>query len=124
MSGKPRKLMVSWRCTSAMARLFRARSNRLSARKRAASSIFCLTTGCSADSTKNSQRMSPNPMGDPPQSIEIEFAQHLLHGVGRLAEPLGAAAAVPAHRIQRRPAHDLHDLLRRVELPHEPAGGA
>src|SRR5512145_2363096 len=45
MIGKPRRLIVSWRCTSAMTRLWRARSSRFRTRSRVASSTFCLITG-------------------------------------------------------------------------------
>jgi hypothetical protein len=53
---KAEKLIVSCRCTSAITRLCRFRSNRCSRRNRLASSIFCRKTGCSAEIMKNNTR--------------------------------------------------------------------
>src|SRR2546425_3426552 len=63
MTGKPSKLIVSWRCTSAITRLLRARSNRCSTRSRLASSSFWRRMGWIAEIMKNSHRMSPMLIG-------------------------------------------------------------
>src|SRR5882762_9026613 len=62
MIGKPRKLIVSWRCTSEMTRLLRDCWKRWSRRRRLASSIFCRMIGCTAEIMKNSQSTSPKPI--------------------------------------------------------------
>src|SRR5207302_7612374 len=62
MSGKPRKLIVSWRCTSEITRLLCDCWNRWSRRRRLASSIFCRMIGCTAEIMKNTQSRSPKPI--------------------------------------------------------------
>src|SRR5581483_11657734 len=95
MSGKPSRLMVSWRCTSAIARLRRRRSKRWSTRSRLASSIFCRRIGWSAEIMKNSHRTSVTPMG--------ELLVTCLEGSPRYA------LVRPDTRIRAAPADERHE---------------
>ena len=62
MTGKPRKLIVSWRWTRLITRLLRAFSIRFSTRSRLASSILCRMTGWSAMKAKNTHQRSLRPI--------------------------------------------------------------
>src|ERR1700730_4297021 len=112
MSGKPRRLIVSCRCTRAMTRLFRARSIRLSRRNRLASSIFWRMTGCNAESMKNSQRISPILIGPPMRTVPRLPRCVLV--------PPDARVALPAaqQRRQDEPHHEPAD----VRPPRHAAG--
>src|SRR5947209_2827041 len=65
MSGNPSRLIVSCRWTSKMTRDLRCRSRRASRRWREFSRSRCLITGCSAERTKNSQKICPKSMPVP-----------------------------------------------------------
>src|SRR3989442_13140581 len=84
MIGKPRRLMVSWRWTSAITRFLRFRSKVCSMRIRCTSSIRWLSTGCSVEIMKNTHRISAMPIGAPFVSAAAHAVQFRLEGL----EPL------------------------------------
>ena len=82
--------MVSCRCTTRMTREFRARSSCAILRVRIASIMRCRSTGCNADSMKNSQKRSSTDMSAP---HEVEAEDPLVD----VSRPVGSR-----HESQRR----------------------
>src|SRR5215831_19335858 len=102
--GQPRKLIVSWRCTRVIARLPRWFSRRRSRRSRCPCSIFCRSSGCTAEKITKSQNGSVNPMGRLPVATRC----------GRLDIPTRMANMLTPYAVERL---ELERCRRRGFLP-------